>query len=230
MSTTKKRGDDAAARQNITTTLLVRTAKLDQRAMTDLMSRIRPRIVNMVRALVKDQGETIDDYVAECVLSVVRGFDGFSLRPGASFNGWLSVIVRNKIVDLFRRRGQQPVPLGEPDSENPVMVVSASDPSPSTIAMRREGDQLVAQLLQPGAEASSAKGDGPLEQLVEQVQRLPPHQRAVLVRRVLLDASFKEIATELGISEANARMRYMFARRTLLARLSAGGDAPRAGG
>ncbi len=109
----------------ITTTLLVRTAKLDQRAMTELMSRIRPRISNMVRAWARGANESFDDYVAECVLAVVRGFDGFNLRQGGSFNGWLSVIVRNKIVDLYRRRGQPTLPLGEPGSDGPVVVVSS---------------------------------------------------------------------------------------------------------
>ncbi len=215
----------------ITTTLLVRTAKLDQRAMTELMSRIRPRISNMVRAWARGANESFDDYVAECVLAVVRGFDGFNLRQGGSFNGWLSVIVRNKIVDLYRRRGQPTLPLGEPGSDGPVVVVSSPEPSPSTVAMRKEGDQMVANLLDASGGATAQGGDEPIDLLIDEVQRLPAHQRAVLVRRVLLDASFKEIADELQISEANARMRYMFARRALLARLAARGvKDPRASG
>ena len=47
------------------------------------------------------------DVLQDVFASVARAVDGFELRPGATFRGWLWTITRNQIRDWFRRRARQ---------------------------------------------------------------------------------------------------------------------------
>ena len=52
------------------------------------------------------------DVLQDVFASVARAVEGFELRPGATFRGWLWTITRNQIRDWFRRRARQTLAAG----------------------------------------------------------------------------------------------------------------------
>jgi len=57
--------------------------------------------------------EDIDDVFQEVFLAVATHIADFKKeRAGDTFRGWLRTITRSKVIDHFRRRGREPLPLG----------------------------------------------------------------------------------------------------------------------
>ncbi len=118
-----------------------------------------------------------------------------SCRRPEGFGGWLLAIVRNRAVDLRRRRSVR-----ETDPLERAAAVSAARADPE-----RE------------AERSERRGE-----LLEALEHLTELQREVVLLYDFEGWSHREIGERLGISEGSARVHLHNGRRALRERLSEG--------
>lgn len=134
-----------------------------------------------------------EDLVQESLLHVVRRWASF--RGEAEFRTWLFRIVINVFRDRLRGAPAEVSSLDEHDAE----VVDPATVSPPEAAMAAELEQRIAQ----------------------EVSRLPPRQREVLVLITFEGLPAREVANIVGISEANVHSTLSGARSRLRARLAA---------
>jgi RNA polymerase sigma-70 factor (ECF subfamily) len=102
----------SASLGSTSSSLLARIRDRDAEAWHRLVSLYTPLIYYWCR----DAGlQTSDlrDVIQDSFRSVFEHFHSFSKdKSGATFRGWLRVIVRNKLNDLFRRQKREPVGMG----------------------------------------------------------------------------------------------------------------------
>ena len=132
--------------------------------------------------------EDARDVAQEAYLRAWRGIGKF--RGEAQFSTWLYRITANASATHLRRRRRH---RAEPLDERFDLVELHPDSSPAAVA---EGRELLARLS-------------------EAVDALPPKLRQVVVLRDVYALPHEAIATELGISEAAAKVRLHRARRKL---------------
>jgi len=123
-----------------------------------------------------------EDLVQETLLAAWRGLDGFEER--SSMRTWLYRIATNRCLNALRDRGRRPAVAGPPPPEptrriEPVWLEPYPDPEARYEAREAIGLAYITAL-----------------------QRLRPHQRAVLVLRDVLGFRGAEVAHMLGLSEA----------------------------
>ncbi|MHC1695144.1 MAG: RNA polymerase sigma factor [Eubacteriales bacterium] len=98
--------------------LLTRTAKGDTSAFEELFTLTSPKVYSYLR--LKCSQEDAKDILQETYLSVWRGADGYTGKSGITT--WIISIARNKLCDMYRKRGQTTVELDEallPHTEGP---------------------------------------------------------------------------------------------------------------
>lgn len=119
---------------------------------SDLLSRVRhhdhdawQRFVSLYSPLVYrwcrsagagaiDAGDVMQEVFAK-VFSTIATFRHD--RPGDTLRGWLRVICRNKLNDLFRRRSGEAAPVGGTDGALRISQVPAWDDDESSLAVDR---------------------------------------------------------------------------------------------
>lgn len=134
-----------------------------------------------------------EELVQESLLRVVRRFATF--RGDADFRTWFFRIVINVFRDRLGTPGVEDVSL----DENRQDLIDPAGPGPPEAAMATELAELIAQ----------------------EVSRLPPRQREVLVLITFENLSVGEVAKVAGISEANVYSTLSAARARLKSRLAA---------
>lgn len=93
-------------------TLLQRASQNDPEAWRRLVQLYSPLIQYWCRRGGVPERET-EDLIQEVFQGVARSLAGFRRdRPGDTFRGWLRGIVRHKVQDYYRRRGQELDPAG----------------------------------------------------------------------------------------------------------------------
>lgn len=132
-----------------------------------------------------------EEIVQEALVRVLRFWPSF--RGEAAFRTWFFRIVINVFRDRLRKSDAE-VPI----DENPLEPADAPGAEPPAAAMAAELERLVA----------------------EEVARLPPRQREVLVLMVYEGLSTREVAGVVGISEANVHSTLSAARSRLKVRLA----------
>lgn len=114
--------------------LIGRIAAGDRDAFRDFYDRYASRVLSYVRLLARDR-EVAEDVVQEVFLSVWRKAASYRTDRG-DVPGWLYTITRNKLVDLWRRKGGA---VEEPDFD--FDRIEADDPGGDgrviSIAVRR---------------------------------------------------------------------------------------------
>jgi RNA polymerase sigma-70 factor (ECF subfamily) len=151
-----------------------------------------------------------EDLVQETLLAAWRGLAEFEQR--ASVRSWLYRIATNRCLNALRDGARRPDVLS-PES--------AMKPEPT-----RWGEPLWLQpypdaLLEgmpdrgPGPEARFETREAVGLAFVSGLQRMPPHQRAVLVLRDVLGYRAAEVADMLGTTEASVSSALQRARATL---------------
>jgi RNA polymerase sigma factor (sigma-70 family) len=133
-----------------------------------------------------------EELVQEALLRVVRRWTSF--RGEAAFRTWFFRIV----INVFRDRWSISAPETVSVDERQADLVDSTDAEPPQAAMAAELAQLIAQ----------------------EVSRLPPRQREVLVLIVYEGLSAHEVAAVLGISEGNVHSNLSAARTRLKTRLA----------
>lgn len=170
---------------------LVRRAQRGQReAREELARRLRRPAYLLALQLLGSADEALD-VAQDSMLRFFRHLDRFEAqRP---VRPWLFRIVRNRVLDLLRRRRVRRTETLEPgDGARPLEPVSR-EPDPESRAAESE--------LQRAIWSSLA--------------RLPEPQREILVLRDYQDLSYAEIAVLLGIPKGTVMSRLHAARKAL---------------
>ena len=161
----------------------------DQR-ISEVVRRERSRLLNFIRRRVPDPGDA-EDVLQEVFYRLVEA--NRLLIPIERITGWLFQVARNRITDLFRKK--------QPDSFSEIAIADES------------GEEVQFEDLLPSRDA------GPeaeyvrkllLEELRQALAELPKEQRDVFVAHEFEGRSFKELASENGVSVNTllARKRY----------------------
>jgi len=149
------------------------------RQITAVMARERPRLRNFIRKRVANESD-VDDLVQEVFCELVEA--NRLLLPIDYVSAWLFRVARNRITDLFRKK--KPVNFADLD------VAGA------------EGELLNFEDLLPsaddGPEALYARGML-MDALEIALDELPEEQRDVFIAHEVEGLSFKEIAAESGV-------------------------------
>jgi RNA polymerase sigma factor (sigma-70 family) len=155
---------------------------------TATVLRERSKLGNFIRRRVRDPSDA-EDILQDVLHEFVRAYR--LPEPIEQVSAWLFRVARNRIIDRFRKKREQP--LGEIDNE-------ADDDYRLDLALPAQDD---------GPEASYAR-TVLLTALQEAIDELPASQRDVFIAHELEGRGFKELALATGVSINTllARKRY----------------------
>lgn len=173
-------------------------AEQDKR-ITEVISRERGRLRNFIRRRVPDASEA-EDIMQDVFFEYVEAYR--LPEPIEQVGAWLYRVARNRIIDRFRKKREEPLPevMGEDGEEHWL-----DDVLPSA-----EG----------GPEAVYARGVL-MEELYAALEELPEEQRDVFIAHELDGVSFKELAEKSGVSMNTLLARKRYAVLHLRERLQA---------
>jgi RNA polymerase sigma-70 factor (ECF subfamily) len=181
--------------------LVTRAKAGDYEAFDQLVSRHERRLYALAIGIVRDQADA-EDVVQTAFLSALEHLDSF--REEAAFGTWISRIATHAALKVTRKRkGLETVPYEEEPADD-----GQATPHPEYIADWR-GDP---------AEITERQE---LRQLLDEaIASLPENYRLVFVLRDVSGLSVAETAQELGLTEANVKVRLMRARLALREKLT----------
>jgi RNA polymerase sigma-70 factor, ECF subfamily len=175
----------------------------DESAFGEIMSRHQSRIFAAAMGLLHNHADA-EEVTQDTFVRAHRGFARF--RGDASVATWLHRIAvnlaRNRYWYFFRRRRHATLSL---DSD----VGAEGDAKFSDLMAATDPD--------PSQESSRSEFVGAVEACMA---RLEPCHRMILTMRTVLDQSYEEIATELGINVGTVKSRIARARERLRNRLA----------
>lgn len=155
---------------------------------TETVSRESGRLKNFIRQRVPDQGEA-EDILQDVFFEFVEAYR--LPEPIEQVGAWLYRVARNRIIDRFRKKKEEPLPEVSDEDADEHWLENIL-PSPDA-----------------GAEAAYAR-KVLLEELYAALGELPDDQRTVFIAHELEGRSFKELAAEsgVGVNTLLARKRY----------------------
>lgn len=155
-----------------------------------IMRRYNQRLYRVVRAILRDEGET-EDVMQDAYVRAYQHLSQFENR--APFATWLTrIAVHEALARLRRRNRTQPL---EFDVDDGASAMNPSDSSPD-----------------PEQNTSQAELSRMLE---EAILALPEDYRAVLMLRDIEELSTTETAAALNLSEDNVKVRLFRGRATV---------------
>jgi RNA polymerase sigma factor (sigma-70 family) len=172
------------------------TAEQDQQ-IAEAVARERTRLRNFIRRRVPDR-EDAEDILQDVFSELVEAYR--LMKPIEQVGAWLFRVARNRIIDRFRKRRE------EPSSEQ----------------VAEDGEVLKLEDLLPspdaGPDAAYARSVL-LEELEDAIEELPREQREVFVAHEIEGRSFKEISAATGVSVNTLLSRKHYAVHHLRERL-----------
>lgn len=159
----------------------------DESAMTSLITMYRSKIYNYILLVVKND-VIADDIFQELYIKVSQSLKKGKYADNGKFLSWVLRIAHNQIIDHYR------------------MLKQRKNVSLENTKVAYESDQVAMEdSIEDKMIGQQVKTD--IRRLVD---ALPMEQREVVIMRHYLDMSFKEIATNTGVSinTALGRMRY----------------------
>jgi len=155
---------------------------------TEAVRRERGRIRSFIRQRVPDVNEA-EDLVQDVFFEFVEAYR--LPEPIEQVGAWLFRVARNRIIDRFRKKREEPLPVLEDGTDEGHWLDNVL---PSSHA---------------GPEAEYARSVL-LEEIYAALSELPEEQRAVFIAHELDGRSFKELAAESGatLNTLLARKRY----------------------
>lgn len=161
------------------------------RNITAVIERERGRLRSFIGRRVSDPGD-VDDILQDVFFELVAA--SRLLQPIEQVGAWLFRVARNRIVDRFRRKSVEPTKF-----EGSSAIVDEDEPSLEELLPSPDA----------GPEARYARRLL-LEELDAALEELPAAQREVFVAHELEGRSFRELASETGLSINTllARKRY----------------------
>src|SRR5438045_608848 len=174
------------------------TVEQDQR-IAETVAREQGRLRSFIRRRVSDR-EDAEDILQDVFSELVEAYR--LMKPIEQVGAWLFRVARNRIIDRFRKRKEEP--LSEQVAEDgEVLMLEELLPSPDA-----------------GPDAAYARSVL-LEELEDALQELPPEQREVFVAHEIEGRSFKEIAAETDLTVNTLLSRKHYAVLHLRERLRA---------
>jgi len=174
-------------------------AEQDQQ-ISEAIKRERARLRNFIRRRVPDPRDA-EDVLQDVFYKLVEA--NRLLMPIEHVTGWLFRVARNRITDLFRRKATENVSTADVVDDNDELL-KLEDWLPSPDA---GPDALYARTLL-------------LDELELAIEELPKEQRDVFLAHELEGRSFKQIATETGVSMNTLLSRKRYAVLHLRERLA----------
>ena len=153
------------------------TAEQDQQ-IAEAVARERPRLRNFIRRRVPES-EDAEDILQDVFSELVEAYR--LMKPIEQVGAWLFRVARNRIIDRFRKRREEPASEQVTDDGEVLML---EDLLPSSGA---------------GPDAAYARSVL-LEELEDAIEELPREQREVFVAHEIEGCSFKEISAATGVS------------------------------
>ena len=174
-------------------------AEQDQQ-ISEAIKRERARLRNFIRRRVPDPRDA-EDVLQDVFYKLVEA--NRLLMPIEHVTGWLFRVARNRITDLFRRKAMEKVSSADVvDDSDELLKLEDWLPSPDA-----GPDALYARTLL-------------LDELELAIEELPKEQRDVFLAHELEGRSFKQIATETGVSMNTLLSRKRYAVLHLRERLA----------
>lgn len=168
----------------------MRNLREQDRRIGEVFAREGARLRNFIRRRVPDAAD-VEDLVQEVFAELVEA--NRLMMPVEHVVGWLFQVARNRITDLFRKRGREPrleEALGDGE----------------------EGRLLLAELLpsRDGTPEDAYARAELLDAISRALAELPAEQRQVFLAHEVAGKSFKEIAARTGVNVNTllARKRY----------------------
>ena len=169
------------------------------RSISEVIQRERRRLFQFIRKRVEDQGDA-EDILQDVFYELIEAYR--MMKPVEQAGAWLYRVARNRIVDRFRKR--RPEALGEASTgEEEALRLEDLLPSPDA-----------------GPEAAYARSVL-LEELDAALDELPEEQRDVFLAHEIDGRSFKQLASETGLSVNTLLSRKRYAILHLRRRLQA---------
>ena len=161
-----------------------------ERDLTATILRERSKLGHFIRRRVRDPSEA-EDILQDVFHEFVQAYR--LPAPIEQVSAWLFRVARNRIIDVFRKKREQPLAetVSEPDDDSEFRL------------------DLALPSYEAGPEAVYARSVL-LDALQAALDELPGNQREVFVAHELEGRSFKELAAESGVSVNTllARKRY----------------------
>ncbi len=174
-------------------------AEQDQR-ISEVVARERGRLRNFIRRRVRDDADA-EDILQEVFFELIEAYR--AMKPIEQVGAWLFTVARNRVIDLFRRRG--------PETLETDLPASAEGGEPLVLE-----DLLPSEQASPDAEFTRQVLFDELEAALDE---LPAEQREVFIAHELEGRSFKDLAAETGVSINTLLSRKRYAVAHLRARL-----------
>ena len=152
------------------------------RRIAEAVEREQGRLRNFIRKRVPDRRD-FEDVLQDVFYELVEAYR--LMKPIEEVGAWLFRVARNRIIDRFRRKRPESSALTRPipdDEEGELDVLEDLLPSPDA-----------------GPEAAYARGVL-LDELEAALEELPAEQRFVFVAHEIEGRSFRELASETGVS------------------------------
>ena len=146
-----------------------------------------PRLRRFARALVRDPDHA-DDLVQSCLERAIAGVETW--RPGTNMRAWLFTILRNVLINEYRRAQRNPV---------------QSTEAPGDLGMAVQGNQ---------------EARVKLTELQQALDSLPIEHREVILLVAVEGLRYEEAAAVLGVPIGTVRSRLSRGRRMLQRLLS----------
>ena len=170
----------------------------DESAFVEIMNRHKTRIFAAAMSLLRNRADA-EEITQDTFIRAHRGLPNF--RGDSSVATWLHRIAvnlaRNRYWYFFRRRRHSTLSLdaalGESGQSTFSDLLSAADPDPSQETSRNEFVETVESCM----------------------EKLEPSHRRILTMRSVLDQSYEEIASTLGINVGTVKSRIARARERL---------------
>jgi RNA polymerase sigma-70 factor (ECF subfamily) len=170
----------------------------NERTFLQLVERNHRAMVRVALAYVPSEA-IAEEVVQEAWVGIFQGLDKFEGR--CPLRAWMFRILANT-AKMRGAREARAVPFSALESEN-------SDGLPSPESFRPPDDPRWpghwAQPLEPWADERLADAEA-VRRVRAEIDRLPPHQRQVIILRDIEDWDSAEVCEVLGISEANQRV------------------------
>jgi RNA polymerase sigma factor (sigma-70 family) len=172
------------------------------RRISEAVGREEKRLRNFIRKRVPDPSDA-EDILQDVFYELVEAYR--MMKPVQQVTAWLFQVARNRIIDMFRRKGR---------------TTSQNEP----VGVAADGETLLLEELLPspdgGPEAAYVRCVL-AEELEAALDELPDEQREVFIAHELMGYSFKEVSANTGVSVNTLLSRKRYAVRYLRERLQA---------
>jgi RNA polymerase sigma factor (sigma-70 family) len=160
--------------------LAIDMTREQDRQISEAVEQQRSRLRGFISRRVADPSD-VEDILQEVFFELVEAYR--LMKPIEMVGAWLFQVARNRIIDGFRKKKPEPLAdLNVESEEGKMLSIEEFLPSPDT-----------------GPEAAYTR-TVLIEELEAAVDELPEEQRRVFIGHEIEGRSFKELATETGVS------------------------------